>query len=149
MKILLFQPQIPQNTGNIGRLCVATKTPLIMVRPLGFFIDSKELKRAGLDYWEKLDFSVAASLEEVQKENPRSRFWYFSKKAACSYTRVSYQENDILVFGSETDGLPQKVLAQNGERLVTIPMWGPVRSLNLATAAGIALYEAYRQVAKI
>lgn len=148
MKIVLFQPQIPQNTGNIGRLCVATNTPLYLLRPLGFFIHSKELKRAGLDYWERLDWQVVGSLEEIQKENPPARFWYFSKTGKKSYTKASYREQDILVFGNETEGLPADLLAANPDSVLTIPMWGLVRSLNLATAAGIALYEAYRQVGK-
>lgn len=148
MKVLLFQPQIPQNTGNVGRLCVATNTPLILVRPLGFFIDSKEIRRSGLDYWEHLELTVVDNLKEVQDQNPQSRFWYFSKKATRLYTEVTYQASDILVFGSETKGLPEEVLTQYPAQCVTIPMWGPVRSLNLSTAVGITLFEAYRQTRK-
>lgn len=149
MKVLLHQPEIPQNTGNIGRLCVATDTPLILVGPLGFFIDSKEIRRAGLDYWEHLNWTLVRSFEDAKSENPSSRFWYFSKKASRSYVDVEYGKNDILVFGSETKGLPPSLLEQNGEQAVAIPMWGPVRSLNLATSVGIALYEAYRQIGKM
>lgn len=148
MKVLLFQPQIPQNTGNIGRLCVATNTPLILVRPLGFFIDSKEIRRSGLDYWDHLELTLVDDLKEVREKHPGSRFWYFSKKATRLYTEVTYQASDILVFGSETNGLPEEVLTQHPNQCVTLPMCGPVRSLNLSTTVGIALYEAYRQTRK-
>lgn len=146
MKVVLFRPEIPQNTGNIGRLCAATETELYLVKPLGFFIDSKEIKRSGLDYWEHLKYKVVASLDEVKAENPKSRFWYLSTKGRAHYTGVTYQADDVLVFGSEGAGLPSEILAAHSESVLTIPMWGPVRSLNLATAVGIVLYEAYRQV---
>src|SRR4030095_4745234 len=146
MKVVLYHPEIPQNTGNIGRLCVATKTPLVLVRPLGFFIDSKEIRRAGLDYWQDLDLSLVDSLEELKPGHPSSRLWYFSKRGKRSYTEVQYQEEDLLVFGSETSGLPPEIFEKHVDSLLTVPMWGPVRSLNLATTAGIVLYEAYRQL---
>ncbi len=146
MKVVLYQPQIPQNTGNIGRLCVATDTELYLVRPLGFFIDSKEIKRAGLDYWENLRLKTVDSLEEIRKENPNSRFWYLSTKGKTVYSKVQYESDDILVFGNEGHGLPREILEQNPYSTLTLPMWGPVRSLNLATAVGITLYEAYRQL---
>lgn len=128
---------------------MATQTPLILVRPLGFFIDSKEIRRSGLDYWEALDLTVAGNLEEVLAEHPRARCWFFTKTAARSYTSAVFQEKDLLVFGSETSGLPKALLQKNRKRSLKIPMWGPTRSLNLATAAGIVLYEAYRQIGKI
>lgn len=146
MKVVLFRPEIPQNTGNIGRLCVATQTELYLVRPMGFFIDSKEIRRSGLDYWEHLKYKIVADLEEVKVENPNSRLWYLSTKGKTSYTDVSYRPDDILVFGSEGSGLPEEIREKNQEALLTIPQWGPVRSLNLATSVGIVLYEAYRQV---
>ena len=146
MKVSLYRPEIPQNTGNIGRLCVATKTELYLVRPLGFFIDSKEIQRSGLDYWEHLQYKVVESLDEMKAENPGSRFWYLSTKGKIPYSEIAYRSNDILVFGSEGAGLPAGVLESNHDSVLTIPQWGPVRSLNLATAVGIVLYEAYRQI---
>lgn len=146
MKIILYRPEIPQNTGNVGRLCVATDTELYLVKPLGFFIDSKEIRRSGLDYWENLKFSIVEDLEEVRTKNPKARFLYLSTKGKISYAKFSFQESDVLVFGSEGSGLPEEVLKNHPDSVLTIPMWGPVRSLNLATAVGIVLYEAYRQV---
>ena len=149
MKVVLFRPEIPQNTGNIGRLCVATRTPLILVRPLGFQLDGKEIRRSGLDYWADLELSVVDSLAEVREQNPDSRFWYLSTKAKRAYTDASYQSNDILVFGNEGAGLTEAIYQEEADRLLRIPMWGPVRSLNLATAVGIALYETHRQLGLI
>jgi tRNA (cytidine/uridine-2'-O-)-methyltransferase len=146
MKVVLHRPEIPQNTGNIGRLCVATDTELYLVRPLGFFLDSKEIQRSGLDYWESLKHKVVADLKDVKTENPDSRFWYLSTKGKTAYTDARFAPDDILVFGSEGSGLPDEILKADAESVLTIPMWGPVRSLNLATAVGIVLYEAYRQV---
>ena len=146
MKIVLYRPEIPQNTGNIGRLCVATKTFLYLVNPLGFFLDSKEIRRSGLDYWEHLDYKTVENLDEVRAENLGSHVWYLSTKGKRPYTEVTYQADDVLVFGSEGSGLPPTVLEKNPETVLTIPQWGPVRSLNLATAVGIVLYEAYRQI---
>jgi len=148
MKIVLYHPEIPQNTGNIGRLCVATNTPLYLVRPLGFFIDSKEIRRSGLDYWENLDFTLVDSLEEIKEQNPGSRLWYLSTKGKQIYTDVKYQKDDILVFGSEGSGLPPEIFEKYPDSILTIPMWGPVRSLNLATTVGVVLYEGYRQIKK-
>ncbi len=145
MKIVLHNPEIPQNTGNIGRLCVATQTPLILIRPLGFFLDSKQIRRSGLDYWENLDLTVLDSLSEARAQNPSSRFWHLSTRGKKDYTHVQFQSSDILVFGSEGSGLPSEVFKQYPESILTIPMWGPVRSLNLATSVGIVLYEGYRQ----
>ena len=146
MKIVLYHPEIPQNTGNIGRLCVATHTPLILVRPLGFQIDSKHIRRSGLDYWQHLDLTLVDSLEEVREKNKESRLWFLSTKGKVNYTEVSYQQKDILVFGSEGSGLGPENLEKYADALITIPMWGPVRSLNLSTSVGVVLYEAYRQI---
>src|SRR5262245_52508865 len=146
MKVVLYRPEIPQNTGNIGRLCVATGTPLILVRPLGFFLDSKEIRRSGLDYWKDLDVSQVDSLEDAQAANSGSRAWYFSTKGRRPYTDVEYAGNDLLIFGSETKGLPPEIFGKYADSVLTLPMWGPVRSLNLATTVGIVLYEAYRQL---
>lgn len=146
MKVALYQPEIPQNTGNIGRLCVATKTPLYLVRPLGFQLDAKEIRRSGLDYWEDLDLTVVDSLGEIAEQNPGSQFWFLSTRGEKAYTDVDYGENDILIFGNEGGGLSDELYATERDRLIQIPMWGPVRSLNLATAVGVVLYEAYRQL---
>ncbi len=146
MKVVLYQPEIPQNTGTIGRLCVATETPLYLVRPLGFHLDEKAIRRSGLDYWQHLQYKIVDSLAEIKAENPAARLWFLSTKGTKTYTDVSYAENDILVFGSEGAGLSQEIYQQEQAQLITIPQWGPVRSLNLATAVGITLYEAYRQL---
>lgn len=146
MKVALFQPEIPQNTGNVGRLCVATRTPLYLIRPLGFHLDDKAIRRSGLDYWEHLDYTLVDSLDEIAAENPDSKFWFLSTKGKQTYTDVTYQPDDILVFGSEGAGLAPEIYEQQQEKLLKIPQWGPVRSLNLATSVGIVLYEAYRQL---
>ena len=146
MKIVLHQPQIPQNTGNIGRLCVATQTELILVRPLGFQITDTQLKRSGLDYWQYLSYSILENWEAVLAQNPMARFWLFSTKGTKHYTEVRYTPNDLLVFGSESCGLPVELREKHPDAVVTLPMWGKTRSLNLSTSAGIALYEAYRQL---
>lgn len=146
MKVVLFHPEIPQNTGNIGRLCVATDTELFLIRPLGFFIDSKEIRRSGLDYWEHLKVKVLDSFDEAVAENPDSKIWYLSTKGKKKYTEAVYGKDDILVFGPEGSGLPREMLEKDWDSVLTIPMWGPVRSLNLATAVGIVLYEAYRDL---
>ena len=146
MKIALYQPQIPQNTGNIGRLCVATCTELILVKPLGFQITDTQLKRSGLDYWQHLSYCVLENWEEVLAQNPNARFWLFSTKGTKSYADVRYSPDDILVFGSESHGLPPELREKYPDSVVNLPMWGKTRSLNLSTSAGIALYEAYRQI---
>jgi tRNA (cytidine/uridine-2'-O-)-methyltransferase len=146
MHIALFQPEIPQNTGTIGRLCVATNTPLYLIRPLGFHLDDKAIRRSGLDYWEHLNYECLDSLEDLQTRHPDSRIWFFSTKGKQPYTGVTYDTNDILVFGSEGSGFTDKIYTSQKTSLVNIPQWGPVRSLNLATAVGIVLYEAYRQL---
>lgn len=145
MKVVLHQPEIPQNTGNIGRLCVATDTELVLVKPLGFFIGDKEIRRSGLDYWKDLKLSLVNSLQEIPPPPPPSAIWYLSTKGKTPYHQASFHADDILVFGSEGSGLPASLLEENPEHVLTIPMWGPVRSLNLACSVGIVLYEAYRQ----
>ncbi len=149
MKVVLYQPEIPQNTGNIGRLCVATNTELILVKPLGFFIGDKEIRRSGLDYWKDLKLKEVNSLEELISENPDARFLFLSTKGKKIYSEERFTDKDILVFGSEGAGLPASVFEKYPEQILTIPMWGPVRSLNLATSAGIVVYEAYRQLRSI
>jgi len=143
--ILLYEPEIPPNTGNIARLCLATNCRLFLKKPLGFSIKDKDLKRAGLDYWHKVDIAVVDSLEEVHALLPGSNFYFFSTKAKKSYLDASFKKNDVLVFGPETRGLPQNLITDNSSAL-TIPMFNKqVRSLNLATSVGIVLYEAIRQ----
>jgi tRNA (cytidine/uridine-2'-O-)-methyltransferase len=144
MKILLFQPQIPQNTGNIVRTCAATATGLVLVRPLGFSTQNRWLKRAGLDYWEGVTVEEIDDLPSyLQKQN--HPFFFFSSKSATPYTQASYDKNSLLIFGSETTGLPPSLHAQWPGRFYTIPMVASTRCLNLATSAAIVLYEALRQ----
>lgn len=144
MKIILFQPQIPQNTGNIVRSCAVTGNELILVRPLGFSTTDRWLKRSGLDYWEGVDVQFIDDLEEYLNNTPYP-FYFFSSKAKQSYVDVSYKTDDILVFGSETAGLPPHITERWVERCVTLPMIPGARCLNLATTVGIAIYEAWRQ----
>jgi tRNA (cytidine/uridine-2'-O-)-methyltransferase len=150
MHVVLFQPEIPPNTGSIARLCAATRTPLHLIEPLGFKIDDKHLKRAGLDYWEFVDLRVYKSWDNFFKQNAARDLFYFSKRATQSFTRARYQERDYLVFGPETRGLPQELLDANPERSYRIPMMGTgVRSLNLSNAVSIVLYEGLRQTGKL
>jgi tRNA (cytidine/uridine-2'-O-)-methyltransferase len=150
MYVVLYQPEIPPNTGSIARLCAATLTPLHLIEPLGFKIDDKHLKRAGLDYWEYVDLRVHKSWNEFLVQTNGKRLLFFSKRATRSYTRASYQENDCLVFGPETSGLPQEWLEAHQERSFQIPMMGRgVRSLNLSNAVSIVLYEGLRQQGRV
>jgi tRNA (cytidine/uridine-2'-O-)-methyltransferase len=146
MHIALYRPEIPGNTGNIARLCAATGTDLHLVGPLGFSLSDRYLKRAGLDYWPHVRLHTHDNLDELYGLYPGSSFYYFSTKAARLYTTPDFAEEDFLVFGPETRGLPESILAENPDSSLLIPMDGPVRSLNLSTAAGVALYEALRQV---
>ena len=149
MHVVLFQPEIPPNTGSVARLCAATLTPLHLIEPLGFKIDDKHLKRAGLDYWEFVDLRVHKSWEDFLSTMKPAELWYFSKRADKSYTAVSYRKDDFLVFGRETSGLPQELLNADSDRGLRIPMMGAgVRSLNLSNAVSIVLYEALRQLGK-
>jgi tRNA (cytidine/uridine-2'-O-)-methyltransferase len=148
--IVLIEPEIPPNTGNIARLCGATDTVLHLVGKLGFSLDDRYLKRAGLDYWEVIDVRHWPSLEALQQEHPDARYWFTSKKAQRSYTEVDYQPGDFLVFGKETKGLPEELLSAEAEWTIRIPIFNDrVRSLNLSTAAGIVLYEALRQTERL
>lgn len=143
MKIILFQPQIPQNTGNIVRTCAVTGCDLVLVRP-GFSTSNRWLKRAGLDYWEGVNVSVVDDLDALL-EQAQQPFFFFSSKVSKRYTESSYQSHDWLIFGSETEGLPPSCWERWPERFVTLPMLPEARCLNLATSVGIAIYEAWRQ----
>lgn len=144
MKVVLFQPQIPQNTGNVVRTCAVTGCDLMLVGPLGFSITDRWLKRAGLDYWEGVSVEVVDNLESLL-ENTKNNFFFFSSKTNQSYTDCKYGPDDWLIFGSETSGLPDAYLQKWPDRFVTIPMKPQVRCLNLATSVGIGVYEAWRQ----
>jgi tRNA (cytidine/uridine-2'-O-)-methyltransferase len=144
--VVLVEPEIPPNTGNIGRLCLATGSTLHLVKPLGFSIDDRELKRAGLDYWKEVEVKLWDSFEQLSQETEAGgRFFFLTTKSDRAYYDVSFRAGDFLVFGRETKGLPESLLAAHREHLLTIPMRG-TRSLNLATAVGIVLFEAVRQV---
>lgn len=145
--VVLVEPEIPPNTGNIGRLCLAAGAHLHLVRPLGFSLDDKQLRRAGLDYWHEVKVSLWDSFAELQAAQPATaRYWYLTTKTKRPYWDEQFRENDFLVFGRETKGLPEPLLAANRDHLLTIPMASEsTRSLNLATAVGIVLFEALRQ----
>lgn len=145
MNIVLFEPEMPANTGNIGRTCVATNTRLHLIEPLGFRINEKALKRAGLDYWDKLDVRVYCNFEDFLERNPGARIYMSTTKAKKVYTEVSYELDCYLMFGKESAGIPEELLLENQERAIRIPMIGETRSLNLSNAAAIVLYEALRQ----
>ncbi|PLY04039.1 MAG: tRNA (uridine(34)/cytosine(34)/5-carboxymethylaminomethyluridine(34)-2'-O)-methyltransferase TrmL [Desulfuromonas sp.] len=148
--IVLIEPEIPPNTGNIARLCAATGTILHLVGKLGFSLDDKYLKRAGLDYWEAVQLKRWDSLEELQTAYPKARYWYASKKAQRVYSEVDYTAGDMLVFGKETKGLPESLLETQAEQAIRIPIFDErVRSLNLSTSAGVVLYEALRQTGRL
>jgi len=143
--VVLIEPEIPPNTGNIGRLCLATGSTLHLVKPLGFSIDDRELKRAGLDYWKEVDVQLWDCFEDLQRtQGPDARFFFLTTKSDRAYHDVNFRPGDFLIFGRETKGLSEALLAENAEQLLTIPMRG-TRSLNLATAVAIVLFEAVRQ----
>ena len=146
--VVLVEPEIPPNTGNIGRLCLATGAHLHLVKPLGFSIDDRTLKRAGLDYWKDVTVTVWESLADLQSaQAPGARYFFLTTKTDRPYWEMRFRDGDFLVFGRETKGLPEPLLEANQESLLTIPMTPETRSLNLATSVGIVLYEAVRQKA--
>jgi len=147
LHVVLFEPEIHPNTGNIGRLCAANGLPLHLVGKLGFRIDDRSVRRAGLDYWPHVDLRREDRLEELQARLRDARFLYFSARAERSYTQEKYRASDCLVFGPESTGLPQNLIRSNPDRSLKIPMrTGNVRSLNLSTAVGVVVYEALRQL---
>ena len=148
LHVVLIEPQIPYNTGNIGRLCVATNSKLHLVGKLGFSLNDKYLKRAGLDYWSLLDYAVYKNFEDFLEKNKGGRFIFVEFPAFKLYTEVSYQEGDYLIFGSEDYGIPKEIMERYWENSVSIPIFGPVRSLNLSSSVAIVVYEALRQIKK-
>lgn len=150
MHVVLVEPEIPPNTGSVARLCAATNTTLHLVAPLGFKIDDKRLKRAGLDYWKYVDVRIHKSWNDFFEQHACERLLLFSKKAASSYTRADYRDRDFLVFGPETRGLSEVLIEANPDRAYRIPMMSSgVRSLNLSNAVSIVLYEALRQQGQV
>lgn len=145
MHIVLVEPEIPQNTGNIARTCAATGVSLHLVKPLGFSISDKQVKRAGLDYWDSLDLHVHENFAEVLTKFPEGRFYYSTTKANMSYTDMSFEPDCFLVFGKETKGLPEELLRANPDTCMRIPMKGDTRSLNLSNSVAVVVYEALRQ----
>ena len=146
MHIVLVEPEIPGNTGNISRLCAANHLTLHLVKPLGFSLEDRYLKRAGLDYWDLLDLHVHESFEDVVQFLVGKRFWYNTTKAQQVYTDVQFGRDDLLVFGKETKGLPEEILASAPKQCIRIPMVDEARSLNLSNAVAIVSYEALRQL---
>ncbi|MBR3971487.1 MAG: tRNA (uridine(34)/cytosine(34)/5-carboxymethylaminomethyluridine(34)-2'-O)-methyltransferase TrmL [Ruminococcus sp.] len=145
LNIVLVEPEIPQNTGNIARTCAATGAKLHLVRPMGFEVDDKKLKRAGLDYWYLLDITYYENLQDFYEKNPRGNFYYFTTKAQKRHSDIQYPDKSYLVFGKETKGLPEELLLKNKETCVRIPMIDDARSLNLSNSVAIAVYETLRQ----
>jgi len=146
LHVALIQPRIPPNTGNIARLCAATDTPLHLIGPLGFSLDDREVRRAGLDYWDKVDLWVHPDWYTFRDAISRERCLYFSANAERDYRTAPYRDRRVLVFGSETEGMPPRILEKYPERCFRIPMPGEVRSLNLANAVSVVLYEGLRQL---
>ncbi len=147
LNIVLVEPQIPQNTGNIARTCAATGARLHLVEPMGFKVDNAKLKRAGLDYWHLLDITYYENLDDFFEKNKDGNFFYFSTKATKIYSEIEYPDNTYLIFGKETAGLPEELLLKNQERCVRLPMINnsAARSLNLSNSAAIGVYEVLRQ----
>lgn len=145
MNIVLFEPEIPANTGNIGRTCVATGAKLHLIKPLGFSLDEKAIRRSGLDYWKDLDVTVYENYEDFLAKNPNAKIYMATTKARHVYTEVSYEPDCYIMFGKESAGIPEEILLQNKETAIRIPMIGDIRSLNLSNSVAIVLYEALRQ----
>ena len=146
INIVLHEPEIPENTGNIGRTCVATGSSLHLIDPLGFRLDEKSIKRAGMDYWSKLDVHRYVDYEDFLEQNASPRVWYATTKAEKSYTDVAFAAGDYIMFGKESGGIPEEILVANRNNCIRIPMLADIRSLNLANSVAIVLYEALRQL---
>ncbi|HMP78732.1 MAG TPA: tRNA (cytidine(34)-2'-O)-methyltransferase [Pirellulaceae bacterium] len=147
MHIVLYQPEIPHNTGAVGRTCLAVDAKLWLVRPLGFRVDVKSLRRAGLDYWQYLDWEVVDTWEELRSKLAGHSFWYFSKRGKRILWEADFCRGDVLVFGPETSGLPELITDQEPDRVLRIPIASPVRSLNLSCSVAVAAFESARQLA--
>ena len=145
LNIVLYEPEIPSNTGNIGRTCVATGTRLHLIEPLGFRLNEKAIKRAGMDYWKDLDVTTYLNYQDFLEKNPGAKIYMATTKAPQVYTEVHYEEDCYIMFGKESAGIPEEILVENEERCVRIPMGNGIRSLNLGNSAAIILYEALRQ----
>ena len=145
MNIILHQPEIPANTGNIGRTCVATGSTLHLIEPLGFRLNEKEIKRAGMDYWEHLDVRRYINFEEFLEKNPNAKIWMATTKAKHVYTEVQFGPDDYIMFGKESAGIPEEILVDYEDTCIRIPMLDKIRSLNLSNSVSIVLYEALRQ----
>lgn len=145
LNIVLFEPEIPANTGNIGRTCVATNTKLHLIEPLGFRLNEKEIKRAGMDYWKDLDVTTYINYEEFLEKNPNAKIYMATTKAVNNYTDVAYEPDCYIMFGKESAGIPEEILVRHKEQSIRIPMVGDIRSLNLGNSVAVVLYEALRQ----
>lgn len=145
MNIVLLEPEIPANTGNIGRTCAATGTRLHLIEPLGFKLDEKSLKRAGMDYWKDLDVVTYIDYQDFLEKNPGAKLYMATTKAEKTYADVSYEPDAYLMFGKESAGIPEEILVENRENCIRIPMAGEIRSLNLGNSVAVILYEALRQ----
>lgn len=145
MHIVLHQPEIPANTGNIGRTCVATGTSLHLIEPLGFRLSEKDLKRAGMDYWEHLDVNRYVNYADFKEKHPGAKVWMATTKAHKLYTEVEFGPDDFIMFGKESAGIPEEILVENEDTCIRIPMLDQIRSLNLSNSVAIVLYEALRQ----
>ena len=145
MHIVLHQPEIPANTGNIGRTCVATGTSLHLIEPLGFHLDERSIKRAGMDYWEQLDVTRYINYREFLEKHPGAKIWMATTKAKKVYTEAAFGADDFIMFGKESGGIPEEILVEHEENCIRIPMLDRIRSLNLSNAVAIVLYEALRQ----
>lgn len=147
MNIVLLEPEMPANTGNIGRTCAASNTRLHLIGPLGFKVNDKAIRRAGLDYWDKLDVTVYINYQDFLDKNPSApqKMYFATTKAHNVYSDIVYEPDCYLMFGKESAGIPEEILVENESRCIRIPMWGDIRSLNLANSVSIILYEALRQ----
>ena len=145
LNIVLHEPEIPANTGNIGRTCVATGTRLHLIEPLGFRLNEKAIKRAGMDYWKDLDVTTYLDYEDFLKKNPGAKIYYATTKAPRTYAEVEFEEDCYIMFGKESGGIPEEILLENQDTAIRIPMIGDIRSLNLSNSVAVILYEALRQ----
>ena len=145
LNIVLHQPEIPANTGNIGRTCVATGSRLHLIEPLGFRLNEKEIKRAGMDYWDNLDVTRYINYQQFLEQNPGAKIWYATTKAKHVYSEVAFGPDDYIMFGKESAGIPEEILVDNEEACIRIPMLSEIRSLNLSNSVAVVLYEALRQ----